>query len=70
MQYDPAALRHHPHHPSSPANRLAQHNSTIIGASLNEPHTNQYYEKTAVLLYVLCIIESVDSISRDGPDMP
>ena len=26
----------------------------FIGASLSEPHTNQYYEKTAVLMYV-CI---------------
>ena len=25
---------------------------TIIGASLSEPHTNQYYEKIAVLMYV------------------
>ena len=24
----------------------------IIGASLSKPHTNQYYEKIAVLMYV------------------
>ena len=24
----------------------------IIGASLSEPHTNQYYEKIAILMYV------------------
>ena len=24
----------------------------FIGASLSEPHTNQYYKKTAVLMYV------------------
>ena len=24
----------------------------LVGASLSGPHTNQYYEKTAVLMYV------------------
>ena len=26
----------------------------FIGANLSEPHTNQYYEKIAILMYVLC----------------
>ena len=30
----------------------------IIGASLSEPHTNQYYEKTAVLMYVCMYIRT------------
>ena len=29
---------------------------TITGVSLSEPHTNQYYEKIAVLMYVCMIV--------------
>ena len=33
--------------------KITMHNHlSIIGASLSEPHTNQYYEKIAVLMYV------------------
>ena len=36
---------------------LHHYTTTIIGASLSEPHTNQYYKKTAVLMYMyVCII--------------
>ena len=30
----------------------AEWEAGVIGASLSEPHTNRYYEKIAVLMYV------------------
>ena len=33
---------------------------TVIGASLSEPHTNRYYEKIAIVMYVcVCVCECV-----------
>ena len=29
--------------------------NSIIGASRSEPHTNQYYEKITVLMYIVCM---------------
>ena len=46
---------------------------TLIGASLSEPHINGTsidYIIYGTSMRELYIIESVDSISRDGPDMP
>ena len=33
---------------------LSEEVATIFGANLSEPHTNQYYEKITVLMYVDC----------------
>ena len=38
-------------------------NIIIIGASLSEPHTNSYYEKIAIVMYV-CVCVCVSAIRR------
>ena len=45
-------------------------NKTYVGEE--ELEKLQYTEQVGLeeLAIVMCIIESVDSISRDGPDMP
>ena len=33
----------------------------IIGASLSEPHTNRYYEKIAIVMYVCVCVRDTSS---------
>ena len=44
--------------------KITIHVATIIGASLSEPHTNQFYEKTAVLMYVCMYVAICQTCAR------
>ena len=39
------------------------HILVIIGANLSDPHTNRYYEKIAIVMYV-CVCLCVSAIRR------